>query len=227
MSNEIRGGDPASSDHKEAPRKVVIAGAGNLGRLLLDCLDGDDRWEVVGFIDDGLAGQNYFDLPIFSSANYDSGLASDAFMAIGYPDMRRTMIDSLEPLGLNWQTFIDRRSMVGRGVDLGRGTLVMSFAMVASGVRIGDFTYISSYAHVGTRSEVGAFSSVLFGAMVGESKIGSECILGVKSTCLDGAVIGDGASVAPYTLVRMAIPARASVAGSPPRIIRKQEPSPA
>lgn len=204
-----------------APTPIVIAGAGKLGKLLLDCLDGDERWRATGFIDDGQAGGECCGLPVYASESYDPGLTRHAFMAVGYPATRRAMVKRLAPLGLDWATFVDRRAMVGRDAALGRGVLVLSFAMIASSVRLGDFTYLSSYAHIGTGSVVGDYTSILAGVSIGETVIGSDCTLGLRSACLEGAILGDGASVAPFTLVRKPIPAGALVAGSPARIVRR------
>ena len=198
--------------------KVVIVGAGHLGRLLFDCLDGDPRWDVVGFIDDGLAGSTCFDKPIFGADAYDPNLTPNAFMAIGFPSMRRMMYDRVASLGLRWCTFIDRRSMVGRQVILGQGVLVLSFAMISSGVTIGDFTYLSCYAHVGTGAKVGTFTSILGSASVGKCIVGNDCVIGLKSACLDGAKVGDGATLSPFTLLRKAVPAGSLAVGSPVRI---------
>jgi acetyltransferase-like isoleucine patch superfamily enzyme len=200
---------------------VVIAGAGNLGKLLYDCLDGDERWRLVGFIDDGHAGEQCYGLPVFGSADYDPALARSAFLAIGFPEMRRAMAARLAPIGLTWQRFVDRRAMVGRHATLGEGVLVLSFAMVASSVRIGAFSYLSSYAHVGTGASVGEYSSILPAASIGKSAIGDDCVIGLRSACLDGASVGDGTVVAPFTLLRKPVPAGAFVAGSPPRIVRR------
>jgi carbonic anhydrase/acetyltransferase-like protein (isoleucine patch superfamily) len=192
-----------------------------MGKLLFDCIDGDDRWQVIGFIDDGHAGETRFGLPVFAGDAYDVRLTRHAIMAVGYPATRRQMIARLAPLELDWCTYIDRRCMVGREAVIGRGAIVLSFAMVASGVRIGDFTYVSSYASVGTGSVVGSFTSILIGATAGESVIGDDCVLGMRSGCLDHATLGDGVTLAPYTLVRRAIPAGALVAGSPARIVER------
>ena len=204
-----------------SPTPVVIAGAGKMGKLLFDCIDGDDRWQVIGFIDDGHAGETCFGLPVFASESYDTRLTRNAIMAVGYPATRRQMVDRLAPLKLDWRTYIDRRCMVGREAAIGRGAIVLSFAMVASGVRIGEFAYVSSYANVGTGSVIGCFTSILMGATVGESVIGSDCVLGMRSGCLDHATLGDGVTLAPYTLVRRPIPAGALVAGSPARIVER------
>lgn len=122
----------------EAPTDVAIVGAGNLGMFLYDCLVGDPRWRCVAFIDDGKAGETYFGLPIFGLDDYDLDLCRNAFLAVGFPDVRRKMVARLSPLPLEWPAYIDRRSLVGPGAILGRGVLVLSFAMIASGVRIGD-----------------------------------------------------------------------------------------
>ena len=203
---------------------VVIAGAGNLGKLLIDCLEGDDRWRPIGFIDDGHAGETVCGLPVFGGADYDPGLTRNVLCAIGAPPMRRAMVERLAPLGLEWRTFVDRRSMVGRGAMLGRGVLVLSFAMIASGVRIGDFTYLSGYANVGTRAVIGDYCSVLGAASVGDSLVGNDCVLGLHSATVE-AQLGDGVTVAAHTLVRKTVPAGALVAGSPARIVRRSGPA--
>jgi acetyltransferase-like isoleucine patch superfamily enzyme len=200
---------------------VVIVGAGNLGALLLDCLDSDERWRPVAFIDDGKAGRSLHGLPIFDSVSYDPGLCRHAFLAIGFPAERRMMQQKVAHLGLDWQTFIDRRSQVGSHAEIGVGSLVLSVAMVASGVRVGDFSYLSSYSYAGTCAVLGRFVALMAGATAGDCVVGDDCILGLKSACIDGAVLGSSVTVAPYTLVRKAVPDGSLVTGNPARIFRR------
>src|SRR5437868_6459627 len=95
------------------PRDVLIAGAGNLGNVLLDCLDGDSRWRVVGFLDDAkTARETAFGLPVFHPDTYDTGRCRDAFIAVGAPAERAAFVSRLSSLGLSWLTYIDRRSHV-------------------------------------------------------------------------------------------------------------------
>lgn len=201
---------------------VVIVGAGKLGRLVHDCLQGDGRWACTAFHDDGLAGGTLHGLPIRDMGLLARGQA--AILAVGDPAVRRAIVERLGTGGPDWQTFVDRRTVVGSEAVLGRGTLVLSFAMVASGVVAGPFCYFSAYSHAGTGSSIGAYTSLLGGASVGESVVGAECVLGVKSVCLDGAVLGDRVTVAPFVLVRRAVPDDALVAGSPARVFRRAGP---
>ena len=200
-------------------RPVVVAGAGTLAALLLDCLDGDDRWRPIACLDDDKAGSTLLGVPVFHPRDYDLQSSRQAFVAIGSPSVRKAFVEGLTPLDLEWLSFTDRRSHVSRHALIGPGSLVFPFASVGPGSSIGRFSYLGAYASVGGGAVVGDYASLLPRASAGSCTIGSECSLGLNSTCLDGAVIGDRVTVAPHTLVRRNIPPGSLVAGSPARIV--------
>ena len=202
--------------------EVLIVGAGNQGALLYDSLMGDDRWHPTGFVDDGKVGGSLNGLPIIGTDNSTLVRGRRAFLAFGFPDLRKKLVDKLSTLDIEWQTFIDRRSFVGYQAEIGRGTVILSFAMVASGVSIGPFCYVSAHSRIGTGAAIGPYTSVMGGSTVGNANIGAQCVLGINSTCIDGAFLGDGVTVAPYTLVRRSVPDGALVAGQPARVFARQ-----
>jgi carbonic anhydrase/acetyltransferase-like protein (isoleucine patch superfamily) len=206
------------------PRPVNIVGAGNLGGLLADCLEGDPRWKPVAFIDEGKAGGTMRGLPVIGLDALGPETIRAAFLAIGFPEERRRFKQRLDPLGLDWQTFVDRRAMVSEHAQIGVGSLILNFATVASSARIGPFVYVGSYSGVGAGATIGAFVSVMGRASIGGCTVGEGCLIGLNSACGDGAHLGDGVKVAPYTWVRKPAPAQSLVAGSPARIV-KQPPS--
>jgi len=200
---------------------VVIVGAGNHGALFHDCLVGDDRWRCVCFVDDQKAGGELHGLPIYGRDHPRLTPGTPAFLAVGFPELRKTLAADLEPLQLDWQTYIDRRSVVGCEADLGRGTMVLSFAMIASGVKAGPFCYFSSFSRAGTGTSIGGYVSLMAGASAGACVIGNECVLSLNSTCLDGAHLGDRVTIAPHTLVRRPVPNDSLVAGHPARVFAR------
>ncbi|MES1201268.1 MAG: hypothetical protein ABUS57_07435 [Pseudomonadota bacterium] len=201
---------------------VVIVGAGNLGGLLADCLEGDRRWKPIAFIDEGKVGETVRGLPVFDVTSFDPRTTRDAFLAIGFPEERRRFKQRLDAMGLNWQTFIDRRAMVSELAEIGQGTLVLNFAMVASSARVGSFVYLGSYSGVGAGATIGDFVSVMGRASIGGCTIGADCLFGLNSACGDGADLGEGVTVAPYTWVRRPAPPHSLIAGNPARTFKRQ-----
>jgi sugar O-acyltransferase (sialic acid O-acetyltransferase NeuD family) len=202
-------------------RPIVIAGAGNLAALLLDCLDGDDRWRPVACLDDGKAGSTIMGVPVLDPCDHDPRDCRQAFIAIGEPPMRRQFVKRLEALELDWLSFVDRRSHVSRHARLGAGSLVFPFATIAPASSVGRFCYLGAYASVGGKAVVEDYCSLLPRASVGSCVIGEGCSLGLNSTCLDGAVLGERVTVAPHTLLRRDVPDGALVAGNPARVVTR------
>lgn len=204
-------------------KSVVIVGAGKLGAVLHDCLDGDERWRCTAFIDDGKAGGSLHGLPIYGTGDLNPAHGGRAFLAVGFPQVRRKLAEVAGGLGLEFQTYIDRHSLVGREAELGTGVLVLRFSMVASGTTLGDFSFVSAHCEAGANSKIGSFTSLMAGAAVGESTVGDECVLGLRSVCLDGARLGDRVTVAPLACVRRrTVPDDSLVVGNPARVFRRR-----
>ncbi len=199
------------------PCDVVIAGAGNLGAIILDCLDGDARWRATGFIDDTKPGQDFLGLPVFAAASYVPAPGSKAIMAIAAPAGRRRFVQALAPLGLHWARFVDRRSHVSALARTGPGLVVLPFATVGPMTTLGAFGYVGAYAAVGTGAALGDFTTLMARASAGGCTAGEGCQIGFNGACLDGAALGDGVVVAPYTWVRKPVQDHMFVTGNPPR----------
>lgn len=208
---------------KGGAKSVVIVGAGKLGAVLHDCLDGDERWRCTAFIDDGKAGGTLHGLPIYGTGDLNPAHGGRAFLAVGFPHVRRKLAEEARGVGLEFQTYIDRRSLVGREAELGTGVLVLSFSMIASGTTLGDFSLVMAHCQAGANSRIGSFTSLMAGAAVGGSTVGDDCLLGLRSVALDGARLGERVTLAPLACVRRRpVPDDSLVAGNPGRIFRRR-----
>lgn len=206
------------------PREVVIFGAGSLGAILYDCLAGDERWVCTGFHDDGKSGQSLYGLPILGTSPDQLRAGQSVLMAIGDPGVRRAVVERLRPRELVWETFVDRRSMVGPNAKIGQGVIVLSLAVIASSATIDQFTWCGTGSQIGGGSTIGAFSSVLSGAFVTGAVVGKECILGLRSLCATGTRLGNRVTVGPATVVHRPIPDGAFVIGNPARVFARGAP---
>ena len=141
-------------------------------------------------------------------------------MAIAAPDGRRRFAQALAPLGLDWARFVDRRSHVSARAACGPGLVVLPYATVGPLITAGQFCYVGAYAAIGTGAALGDYTTLMARASAGGCTMGDGCQIGFNAACLDGASLGDGVVVAPYTWVRKAVPANMFVMGTPPRYKR-------
>lgn len=203
---------------------VAVIGSGSMGALLLDCLEEDDRWRCTSIHDDAKAHSVMRGIEVLGMGEDSLPSGSRVFVAIGDPGVRRSVVERLAGRKLDWQTYVDRRSMVARGAVVGRGTLVLPFAMMTSDASVGEFCIVNAYSRVGDGSKVGRYTSIMAGSSMGDSTAGEECLLGLNSACLAGAVLGDRVTVAPMTLVRRRVPGGMMAAGNPARIFQRSVP---
>lgn len=125
--------------------------------------------------------------------------------------------------------FVAADATVQGDVVLGPKTSVFYGAVLRgdiNAIRIGEGTNIQDNAvlHLsdGFGVSVGAWCTIGHGAMVHACTLGDECLVGMGSTVLDGAVIGARSIIGANTLVpqRFECPAGSLVYGSPARIVR-------
>lgn len=113
----------------------------------------------------------------------------------------------------------------GGDIHLADGVNVGSQCRIAtqSGVTIGESTLVAAYAYIGPGNHLWdeEAESFISGDMElkGGVTIGKNVWIGTRATILDGVTIGDGAIIAAHSLVREDVPAGATVAGTPAKII--------
>ncbi|NDC38135.1 MAG: acyltransferase [Proteobacteria bacterium] len=111
-------------------------------------------------------------------------------------------------------------------IELGAGCNIGSYCRVAtqSSVRFGQSVLVGAYSYIGPGNHKPAEDGRPLIAQEMEIKggveIGSHAWIGAGVTILDGVKIGEGAVVGAHSLVIADVPAGATVAGSPAKIIK-------
>lgn len=92
---------------------------------------------------------------------------------------------------------------------------------ICEGTNIQDGTIIHLADDYGVL--IGPYTTVGHGAMIHACTIGSECLIGMRATVLDGAEIGDQCLIAAGSVVtpRTKIPAGSMVMGAPAKVKRE------
>ena len=153
----------------------------------------------------------------------------------------RVIIDdyaSIDVRGDNGQIVIGDRASIGRfstitaksgAVILNQGVNIGSYARIAtqSKVEIGESTLVAAYAYIGAGNHQSGDDDIPLIAremdIKGGVTIGKHCWIGAGAMILDGVTIGDGAIVGAQSLVNKDVPAGAVVAGTPARVLRKDD----
>ena len=218
-------------DTTALPRKIVIYGAGGLGREVLQLVrdtDADGTREILGFIDDGVeAGVMRNDAVVLGDMEYLDTLSEPIGVVFGVADPRskekRYHALRANPL-VSFPSVIHPRALIRAYVSIEEGVVIVADCHVSVNVRIGRCVLLDDSATIGHDVEIGDFSSILPQAAVsGNIDIGVRCLLGVGCMLRQGISVGADSVVGMGSVVLQDIPAGTTVYGNPARPARPQQ----
>jgi sugar O-acyltransferase (sialic acid O-acetyltransferase NeuD family) len=216
------------TDVSDTPKKIIIYGAGGLGREILQivratlCLGGA---RVLGFVDDGVPpGTIRNDAEILGGGEYLDALSEPCSVVIGFADPKakaetcRRLRDN--PM-ISYPNIIHPSASVSGYASLGEGVVISPDCVVSIDAKIGNFVFLNYRAMIGHDSTVGSFTSVMPSVAVsGNVEIGERCMLGVGSLILQGVKITAGAMVGMGSVVLSDVSGDTSVFGNPARRVQ-------
>jgi sugar O-acyltransferase (sialic acid O-acetyltransferase NeuD family) len=211
---------------------VLIMGASGHGSVVLDCLEKQGGYNVIGFIDTykkkgrRLNGYEILgaesDLPyIIEKFNIKGGV-----VAIGDNWVRRRVVDRIHRFASDFKfiTVIHPDAVVGKDVQIGQGTVLMPGSVVNANSHVGDHCIINTNTSLGHGGSMENYSSLSSGVT-----IGGNCFIGRYTAISLGAKIIDNTTIQEHTvigagsLVLSNFPAHVVAYGAPARVIRQRK----
>jgi UDP-perosamine 4-acetyltransferase len=181
--------------------RIVIIGAGGLGRVVLDAvrlLGG--RFDPAGFIDadTGRLGQQVLGLPILGGIHMLDKLRrqeiAGAIVAIGDNRVRAAYADHVRQAGLEPITVIHPAAAVSALASIGSNVYIGPMAVVGTEARVGDDVIISAGAIIEHECRIGRAAHIgPATAIAGRAEIGEGAVLGLG--CRIGACMKVGRRV--------------------------------
>ncbi|MEO9892771.1 acetyltransferase [Aurantibacter sp.] len=213
-------------------KNIVIIGASGHGNVVLDIIEKEADFNVIGFIDtykekcrlaNGYQVLGTEDeLPYFiDKFNITAGI-----VAIGDNWIRKKVVDKIIEIVPNFE-FVSSahpQAVIGRDVTIGVGTIIMPGAIVNSNAQIGDFCIVNTNASLDHDSVMGDYSSLAPRASTGgHVNLGAFSAICLGASVIEGITIGAHTVVGAGALVVNNIESHVVAYGAPSQIIRERQ----
>ncbi|MDR1514367.1 MAG: acetyltransferase [Synergistaceae bacterium] len=207
-------------------RKIIVCGAGGAGREVIDMIEsmnGDSRWEIIGFSDaEWFNGQKVNGYPVMSEGdllNFPEQI--DAVISVGSPAAREKIFEKFKKNpNVSFPPIVHPSSHVARGAVLSEGVLITGFCSVSPNTTLGKGVFLNGYCVVGHDTKIGDFSSLMsFSMIAGNVNMGKRILSGAGSVVVQGLNIGDDVLLCAGSVVVRDVKESAKMMGNPARSI--------
>jgi len=210
-------------------KPIVIIGASEHAKVVIDIVEKEKKFHIVGLIDDHKPiGERLYDYSILGDVSALTDLMqrhklTGGLVAIGDNWTRLQVVQRILSLAPN---FVFARALhpsaqIGRGVNMGAGTVVMAGAVINSDSRVGAHCILNTHSSLDHDCAMEDFSSLAPGAVTGgKVKIGTCSAISLGANIIHGVNIGEHSVLGAGALALNDIPAYCVAVGVPAKVIR-------
>lgn len=176
--------------------RLIIIGASGHGKVVADIalLNG---YHSIHFLDDDESIKECGGFPVVGKSSDALLMDGDKIVAIGNSEIRQRIQAELDPV-----TLIHPNAVIGRNVQIGKGTVIMAGVIINPDTKIGNGCIINTGSSVDHDCELGDYVHISVGAhicggvSIGEKTwIGAGAIVNNYHSICGGCMIGSGSVV--------------------------------
>ena len=210
-------------------KKIVIYGAGGLGREVFSMLKALPEWEVQGFYDDGkVKGEVIGGVVVLGGMEELMKVKEDTqvVIAIGSPKIRKQLVEKLvSNTFLHFPVLIHPRALIQdtTSVNIGMGSIITAGVILTIGIEIGMHVLVNLNSTVGHGVHIGDYSCIMPGATIaGDVKIGEAVLNGSGANVMNRIQVGDHSRVGAGAVVTKDVKENTTVVGVPARLLNSK-----
>lgn len=187
-------------------KKIIIVGAGGLGREIYTWLNGCGKTtQVLGFINDMPDALDGYDYPvkiIGDIQNHECINEAVYILAIMAPYGKAKVSALLKAKGCEFMTLIHPTAILGSNIKFGEGVVITPGCILTCDIEVGDFVFLNTQTTLGHDVKVGSYTSIngkveISGFVeIGEGvTVGSRVVVLPRKRIASGATVGAGSVV--------------------------------
>ncbi|MDT0294055.1 acetyltransferase [Mesonia ostreae] len=207
--------------------KLLIIGAGSVGgHLAVNLKNYNDRFEVLGFLDDDKEkiGNEFVGFPVLGDLNSITNYDSTVQIAVGiaFPFIKSEIIKNLKLKGYyNFPNFISKNAWISNLVRIGEGCIIYPGTSVNYNSIIENFVVMNMNCAVGHDCVLKDYVSLAPNVSLGGNTTINELTeLGIGSNSLQCIAIGKRVVVGAGAVITRNFKDNVIVIGNPAKIIR-------
>lgn len=210
-------------------RRWFVFGASGHGKVVVDAIERTGG--TIAFVvddDKGKIAHSFFGYEVVSRNDLLDRRAEIGVgvgvVAVGDNSVRSGIVGWLEERHFEFGVLVHPGATVGRGVSIGKGTVIFAAAVVNSDARIGEHNIINTASSVDHDCVLGDGVHIAPGVrLCGGVSVGDHALLGVGSVVLPGLSIGAGALVAAGAVVNRNVAPKSRVGGVPAQELERSK----
>jgi sugar O-acyltransferase (sialic acid O-acetyltransferase NeuD family) len=215
-------------------KKIIIYGAGGFAREVAHLIEQinkvEQKWELIGFIDDNLENQGKLlnghpvlgNIEWLSKQNERINIA----LGIGSPKAKKYIFEKLRKTGANidFPNLIHPEVLFSDFNIIGKGNIICEGNILTCNITLKDFVTINLNCTIGHDTVIEDFCTLLPNASISGNVVLNEGVdFGTNSTIIQGTTVGEYVVIGAGAVVVKDLPSHCTAVGIPAKPIKFHE----